>query len=115
MHFRTNVHGTPTSAKRQKTAGNFWNAPFRGVVPKTPIWGPQRILRTIPHESLRSPFTPLIYSHVNPYGIFELDMEQRLLIEVKAVAYSGRLKYSLRVYGVHKKLAILEASWSLGQ
>lgn len=30
--------------------------------------------------------TPLIYSHVNPYGIFELDMEQRLLIEVKAVA-----------------------------
>ena len=59
--------------------------------------------------------TPLIYSHVNPYGIFELDMEQRLLIEVKAVAYSGRLKYSLRVYGVHKKLAILEASWSLGQ
>lgn len=23
------------SVKRQKTAGNLWNAPFRGVVPKT--------------------------------------------------------------------------------
>ena len=30
--------------------------------------------------------TPLVCSHVNPYGIFELDMEQRLPIEVKAVA-----------------------------
>lgn len=28
--------------------------------------------------------TPLIYSHVNPYGIFELDMNTRLLIEVAA-------------------------------
>ena len=26
--------------------------------------------------------TPLIYAHVNPYGIFELDMETRLPIEV---------------------------------
>ncbi|HCM1919009.1 TPA: hypothetical protein N3A33_005069 [Salmonella enterica subsp. salamae serovar 28:r:e,n,z15] len=28
--------------------------------------------------------TPLIYAHVNPYGIFELDMETRLPIEVVA-------------------------------
>jgi len=28
--------------------------------------------------------TPLIYSHVNPYGIFELDMNTRLPIEVAA-------------------------------
>ncbi|KAB0545206.1 helicase, partial [Pantoea stewartii subsp. stewartii] len=27
---------------------------------------------------------PLIYAHVNPYGIFELDMETRLPIEVVA-------------------------------
>ena len=30
--------------------------------------------------------TPLVYSHVNPYGIFELKMEQRLPIEARAVA-----------------------------
>ncbi len=28
--------------------------------------------------------TPLIYAHVNPYGIFELDMNTRLPIEVAA-------------------------------
>ena len=26
--------------------------------------------------------TPLIYSHVNPYGMFELDMNTRLPIQV---------------------------------
>ena len=25
--------------------------------------------------------TPLIYHHVNPYGIFELDLDKRLAIE----------------------------------
>ena len=30
--------------------------------------------------------TPLIYSHVTPYGIFRLDMNQRLPIEQDAVA-----------------------------
>jgi hypothetical protein len=25
--------------------------------------------------------TPLIYSHINPYGIFKLDMSKRLLFE----------------------------------
>ena len=25
--------------------------------------------------------TPLIHSHVNPYGSFELDMEKRLLLD----------------------------------
>ena len=28
-------------------------------------------------EDLRA-LSPLIYNHVNPYGIFELDMEQRI-------------------------------------
>ncbi|WP_139158969.1 Tn3 family transposase, partial [Vibrio sonorensis] len=28
--------------------------------------------------------TPLIYAHVNPYGIFELDMDARLPIEMTA-------------------------------
>ncbi|WP_293885365.1 Tn3 family transposase, partial [Thiolapillus sp.] len=28
--------------------------------------------------------TPLIYAHVNPYGLFELDMNTRLPIEVAA-------------------------------
>ena len=30
--------------------------------------------------------TPLIYSHVTPYGTFRLDMNQRLAIEQDAVA-----------------------------
>jgi len=31
-------------------------------------------------EDLRA-LTPLIYSHVNPYGLFQLDMQDRLVIE----------------------------------
>jgi hypothetical protein len=30
--------------------------------------------------------TPLIYLHINPYGRFDLDMSQRLDIEMKAAA-----------------------------
>lgn len=30
--------------------------------------------------------TPLIYLHINPYGVFDLDMSQRLDIEMKAAA-----------------------------
>ena len=30
--------------------------------------------------------SPLIYHHINPYGIFELNMGERLLIEMKAAA-----------------------------
>lgn len=34
-------------------------------------------------ERDRQALTPLIYSHVNPYGLFELDMAQRIpLLEV---------------------------------
>ena len=36
-------------------------------------------------DDLRA-LTPLIYSHVTPYGIFQLDMSQRLAIEQDAVA-----------------------------
>ena len=36
-------------------------------------------------EDLRA-LTPLIYSHVTPYGIFRLDMSQRLALEQDAVA-----------------------------
>ena len=32
-------------------------------------------------EDLRA-LTPLIYAHINPYGIFELDMSQRLPLKV---------------------------------
>lgn len=31
-------------------------------------------------EDLRA-LTPLIYTHVNPYGLFRLDMQERLVIE----------------------------------
>jgi hypothetical protein len=30
--------------------------------------------------------TPLIYSHVNPYGKFDLDLNNRIEIEQKAAA-----------------------------
>jgi hypothetical protein len=36
-------------------------------------------------EDLRA-LTPLIYSHVTPYGTFRLDMNQRLAIDQDAVA-----------------------------
>jgi Tn3 transposase DDE domain len=45
-----------------------------------PDWA-QRMLP----EDLRA-LTPLIYSHVTPYGTFRLDMNQRLAIEQDAVA-----------------------------
>jgi hypothetical protein len=30
--------------------------------------------------------TPLVYAHVNPYGVFELDMDERLDLELKKVS-----------------------------
>jgi hypothetical protein len=39
-----------------------------------------RNLRQIPPEDFRA-LTPLTYAHVNPYGKFELDMQQRLHLE----------------------------------
>lgn len=39
------------------------------------------------HEGGRpARFVPLIYAHINPYGLFELDMEQRLPLESRLVA-----------------------------
>ncbi|EIF8301206.1 transposase [Escherichia coli] len=43
-----------------------------------PVW-----LSRVKAEDFRV-LTPLIYAHINPYGIFELDMETRLPIEVVA-------------------------------
>ncbi len=31
--------------------------------------------------------TPLIYAHVNPYGDFNLDMEERILIEKEGITF----------------------------
>jgi hypothetical protein len=41
-----------------------------------PPWSERR-LTTEDHRAL----TPLIYGHVNPYGIFRLDMDARLSID----------------------------------
>ena len=40
-----------------------------------------------PHgtEDFRA-LTPLIYSHINPYGVFMLDMQSRLPLQELAVA-----------------------------
>ena len=43
-----------------------------------PVW-----MQKMGADELRA-LTPLIYAHVNPYGIFRLDMAERLLIEVLA-------------------------------
>lgn len=32
----------------------------------------------------RQALTPLIYSHVNPYGVFELDMDERIALPLAA-------------------------------
>jgi hypothetical protein len=37
--------------------------------------------RRMKKEDFRA-LTPLIYAHINPYGIFELDMSQRLPLKV---------------------------------
>ena len=36
-------------------------------------------------EDLRA-LSPLIYAHVNPYGIFELDMEDRIPLNIRMIA-----------------------------
>ncbi len=42
-------------------------------------------LKKMEPEDFRG-LSPLIYNHVNPYGIFELDMSQRLPIETRLAA-----------------------------
>ena len=49
----------------------------------------QDILSTEPWQSQMTledcrGLTPLIYSHVNPYGTFELDMSKRILLKEAA-------------------------------
>jgi hypothetical protein len=61
--FEQNGETTVTSASGEKQSSGF---------------------RMLP-EDLRA-LTPLIYSHVTPYGTFRLDMNQRLAIEQDAVA-----------------------------
>ena len=45
-----------------------------------PAW-----LASMTPEDLRG-LTPLIYAHVNPYGVFRLDMTKRLALEQLEVA-----------------------------
>jgi hypothetical protein len=61
------------------------------MIPKSARRGPTRPVRgtgiriaKIPPRPVTGrtpPQTPLIYSHVNPYGVFRLDMSVRLPIE----------------------------------
>lgn len=44
-----------------------------------PVW-----FNIMQKEDFRA-LTPLIYTHINPYGTFKLDMEERLLLEAGAV------------------------------
>ena len=51
----------------------------------------QRVLAESDWSSRRTPedlsaLTPLIFHHINPYGTFELDMDERIPIEGAAVA-----------------------------
>lgn len=39
-------------------------------------------------EDLRC-LTPLIYAHVNPYGVFRLDLSERLAMEEDGVEVAG--------------------------
>ncbi len=46
---------------------------------ETPEW-----MERMTPEDMRA-LTPLIYSHINPYGTFHLDMEERLELERQEV------------------------------
>jgi hypothetical protein len=45
-------------------------------------------LRRMTPEDLRG-LTPLIYAHVNPYGVFRLDLSERLALEETGVEAAG--------------------------
>jgi len=45
----------------------------------------QQLLDGLQAEDYRA-LTPLIYSHVNPYGSFELDMSKRIELDTLAAA-----------------------------
>ena len=47
---------------------------------KEPAWSGR-----LTPEDLRG-LTPLIFAHVNPYGTFELDMDERLALEDEETA-----------------------------
>ncbi len=53
----------------------IWSLPVQRVL-SDPPWSKRRLTT----EDLRA-LTPLIYGHVNPYGIFRLDMNARLPID----------------------------------
>jgi Tn3 transposase DDE domain len=58
----------------------YINTPMIQRVLTEPDWT-QRMLP----DDLRA-LTPFIYTHLTPYGIFRLDMNQRLVIEEDAIA-----------------------------
>lgn len=43
------------------------------------------IMQAVPRMTEVDPraLSPLVYSHVNPYGLFELNMDERLDLELK--------------------------------
>ena len=47
---------------------------------KTVVLGEKEWMRRMAKEDVRA-LTPLLHSHVNPYGSFELDMEKRLPLD----------------------------------
>ncbi len=47
---------------------------------KTVVLGEEEWMRRMAKEDFRT-LTPLLHSHVNPYGSFELDMEKRLPLD----------------------------------
>ncbi len=49
------------------------------------VLGARQWMERMTPEDLRA-LTPLIYSHVNPYGIFRLDMNERLSLEAQEAA-----------------------------
>src|SRR4029453_14734252 len=53
---------------------------FQGVLGEDP-W-----FTRLEQEDFRAP-TPLLYHHVNPYGLFELDMQSRLPLQMAEAAY----------------------------
>jgi hypothetical protein len=59
---------------------NTWSGGFLFNYQKQQVLAEPAWLTLMTSEDFRA-LTPLIYQHVNPYGIFELDLDKRLAIE----------------------------------
>jgi hypothetical protein len=72
------AHGTRPSSPYVSRLGGLVHVWFRDS--GNPIFTDDTWFERMPPEDFRA-LTPLTYAHINPYGTFELDMQQRLHLD----------------------------------